>query len=62
MISAELRGRIKDQFVIAVFDSTYSCNGLTSYEEGLAFARDVIRLADTVQNNINANLRKNFQR
>ncbi len=33
------------RFTIAVFDSTYSRNGVTSYEEGIAFARDIMRLS-----------------
>ena len=48
-IHADLLLKINTKFLIAAFDSTYSCNGLTSYTEGLAFARDIVRLADTVK-------------
>ena len=33
-------------FLLAVFDSTYSRNGITSYSEGVAFAKHILRLAD----------------
>jgi len=33
-------------FLLAVFDSTYSRNGMTSYAEGVAFAKHILRLAD----------------
>lgn len=37
---------VANRFVVAAFDSTYSCHGITSYEEGITFARDLIKLAD----------------
>jgi len=37
-----------DAFVIACFDSTYTTNGVTSYEEGIAFAEDIRRLVADV--------------
>ena len=33
-------------FVLSCFDSTYSINGLTSYAEGLTFAKHLLRLAN----------------
>ena len=36
---------LSKRFVVAAFDSTYSCHGITSYEEGIAFARDLLALA-----------------
>ncbi|RLD23678.1 MAG: hypothetical protein DRI70_09035, partial [Bacteroidetes bacterium] len=36
----------EDNFIIAAFDTTYTRNGLTSYAEGLAFAENLIQLAD----------------
>ncbi|OGW47582.1 MAG: hypothetical protein A2Y66_03275 [Nitrospirae bacterium RBG_13_41_22] len=33
-------------YVLSCFDSTYSKNGLTSYEEGIAFAEHLLRLID----------------
>ena len=33
-------------FVLSCFDSTYSINGLTSYAEGLTFAKHLLQLAD----------------
>ncbi len=36
----------KDKFVIAVFDTTYSCNSVTSYREGIAFAKDILKLQE----------------
>lgn len=37
---------LKDNFILAAFDTTYTRNGLTSYAEGLAFAENLIQLAD----------------
>jgi polysaccharide biosynthesis PFTS motif protein len=37
---------LHDYFVLAAFDTTYSKNGITSYEEGLAFAMHLLQLAD----------------
>lgn len=34
------------KLVLAVFDTSYSCNSLTSYAEGIAFANDIIRLTE----------------
>ncbi len=34
----------KGQFVISVFDTTYSVNSITSYEEGIIFVQDLIEL------------------
>lgn len=34
------------RFIIAAFDSTYSCNSLMSYQEGIAFALDLLSLAE----------------
>ncbi|MFB3883659.1 MAG: polysaccharide biosynthesis PFTS motif protein [Thermodesulfobacteriota bacterium] len=42
-------GRLKDSdnlYVLSCFDSTYSRNGLTSYEEGIAFAEHLLKLID----------------
>jgi len=39
------RIRKNSRFAIAVFDSTYSRKGITSYEEGIAFAQDIMRLS-----------------
>lgn len=39
-----------DIFRIAVYPSTYSVNGLTSYEEGIAFLEHILRLADRFEN------------
>jgi polysaccharide biosynthesis PFTS motif protein len=36
----------EDNFILAAFDTTYTRNGLTSYAEGLAFAENLIQLAD----------------
>lgn len=36
----------ENAFIISAFDSTYSANGITSYAEGIAFARHLIQLAD----------------
>ena len=36
----------EDNFVLAAFDTSYTRNGLTSYAEGLAFAENLIQLAD----------------
>jgi hypothetical protein len=33
-------------YVLSCFDSTYSRNGITSYEEGIAFAEHLLRLVD----------------
>ncbi len=40
------REKMKDKFIVSVFDSTYSNNGYTSYREGITFARDILRLAE----------------
>lgn len=34
------------KFILSVFDSTYSRNGITSYAEGIEFAEHILRLAD----------------
>lgn len=34
------------QFTIAVYDTTYTTKGFAAYEEGIAFARDILRLAE----------------
>lgn len=56
--SDSLRGKVKarknehfagislQDFVLAVFDSTYTAKTHTPYEAGIAFAKDVLRLAD----------------
>lgn len=36
-------------FRLAVFDTTYSRNGITSYAEGIAFTRHLIQLADSLE-------------
>ena len=36
----------ENNFVIAAFDTSYTRNGITSYAEGLAFAGNLIQLAD----------------
>lgn len=33
-------------FILSAFDSTYAMNALGSYREGIAFAKDLLRLAD----------------
>jgi len=38
--------RFNDKFIIAAYDSTYSKNSITSYDEGIAFAKDLLSLAD----------------
>lgn len=40
------RGNAGKKFVLSVFDSTYSRNGITSYAEGVAFAEHILKLAD----------------
>ena len=35
-----------NKFVVSVFDSTYSRNSFTSYQEGIVFATHILRLAD----------------
>jgi polysaccharide biosynthesis PFTS motif protein len=37
-----------DRFMVAVFDTTYSLNGTGSYDEAMAFAADILRLAEEV--------------
>ena len=37
---------LKNRFVIAVFDTTYSTNGVTSYNEGIAFAKHIFTLVE----------------
>ena len=37
---------MKDSFLIAAFDTSYSRNGVGSYLEGIAFAEHLLRLAD----------------
>lgn len=37
---------LQGKFVVAVFDSTYSINGITSYQEGVQFAEHIYRLAE----------------
>lgn len=39
-------GKFDNKFIIAAYDSTYSRNSLTSYKEGIAFGRDLLKLAD----------------
>lgn len=41
-----LHENMKDNFVIAAFDTTYTRNGLTSYAEGIAFAEDLLKLVN----------------
>lgn len=38
---------LKGSFKLAAFDTTYSRNGFTSYAEGIAFAENLLQLADT---------------
>jgi len=35
-----------NKFTIAAYDSTFSRNGITSYDEGIAFAQHLLKLAD----------------
>ncbi len=37
---------LENRFVISVFDSTYSCNSFTSYQEGIAFAEHILKLVE----------------
>ncbi|PIQ85210.1 MAG: hypothetical protein COV74_09635 [Candidatus Omnitrophica bacterium CG11_big_fil_rev_8_21_14_0_20_45_26] len=43
---AAVAKKTTEPFKIAVFDTTYSQNSFTSYEEGIQFTKDIIRLAD----------------
>lgn len=45
-LSMGLQERLKRKKVVAAFDSTYSRKGMTSYQEGIAFARHILALAD----------------
>jgi len=38
--------KVGDRFLLAAFDTTYSRNAVSSYAEGLAFAKHLIQLAD----------------
>lgn len=45
-LRASDREMIRDKFVVAAFDSTYSKNGAASYIEGIAFAADILRMVE----------------
>ena len=45
MVKFNLINREND-FIIVVFDTSYSRNGFTSYTEGIAFANHILKLAD----------------
>lgn len=38
----------KNKFIIAVYDTTYTRNGITSYLEGIAFAEHILRLVNEI--------------
>jgi len=40
--------RSKDSFIVAVYPSTYTVKGITSYEEGVSFIEDVYRLVNEI--------------
>ncbi|MFQ5787234.1 MAG: polysaccharide biosynthesis PFTS motif protein, partial [Thermodesulfobacteriota bacterium] len=44
--SESLLRDLGNSFILAAFDSTYSRNGVTSYDEGLVFAKHLLQLAD----------------
>ena len=44
--SAPALRNLGNRYVLSCFDSTYSRNGVTSYAEGLAFAKHLLELAD----------------
>ncbi len=46
LLSKKLNVELKSKFVVAAFDSTYSCNGVTSFQEGIAFAKDLLGLLE----------------
>jgi polysaccharide biosynthesis PFTS motif protein len=46
-LSPSLRD-LGDRFVVVAFDTTYSLNGAASYTEAMAFAADLLRLAEEV--------------
>lgn len=39
---------INNKFVVAVYDTTYSNNGVTSYVEGILFAEHILRLSEDI--------------
>jgi polysaccharide biosynthesis PFTS motif protein len=41
--------KLKDKFIISVFDTTYTVNSFTSYDEGIAFASDLLEILDEFQ-------------
>jgi len=43
---AEPKKRDNNKFIIAAYDSTFSRNGITAYDEGVAFAQHLLKLAD----------------
>lgn len=47
-LDRELYEKLKGKIIIAGFDSTYTNNALTSYDEGIAFARDMIKLVEQI--------------
>jgi polysaccharide biosynthesis PFTS motif protein len=40
----------KESFIVAVYPSTYTVKGITSYEEGVCFIEDVYRLVNEIDN------------
>ncbi len=45
-VEAVSKKNMEDSFILSVFDTTYSRNGVTSYPEGLAFAEHILQLAN----------------
>jgi hypothetical protein len=48
MIAPPLTDVVEKPYMLAAFDTTYSRNGVCSYEEGLAFGEHVLRLVDEI--------------
>jgi len=42
-----LRNRLEGYYIIGVFDTTYSNEGITTYQEGIQFAKDILRLVQS---------------